>query len=252
MMLLSPLLAIIVGIAETCPSNNFVRLGGTYPEAVRRGGNIPLVITRAAKPSDYDEIVAKIDLLILSGGEDVDPKYYGAAPSPKLGAINAVRDTFERDLLAAAVKRRLPILGICRGAQHLNVFFGGTLYQDLPSEYGPERYTVEHRTGKDKDAAFRERRHAIAIEPDSRLARVTGMTNAVVNSLHHQAVKRVAPGFRVVARSAEGSVEAIESLIYPAAGVQFHPEALLTLLDDPFAGQIFANLLEFAGKENGR
>ena len=81
---------------------------------------------------------------------------------------------------------------------------------------------------------------------------MTGMTNALVNSLHHQAVKKVAPGFRVVARTADGSVEAIESTDYPAAGVQFHPEALTAFLADDFATRIFANLLEFTGNGYGR
>ena len=181
------LLALIVGISETCASNGNVVAGGAYAEAVRKAGDIPIVVCRTAKPENLDQVVSRLDLLIATGGEDVDPARYGETPSPHLGRFNAVRDEFEEQLLRAAVRHELPIVGTCRGMQHLNVFFGGTLHQDLPSELGA-RYTVEHRTGRDSQAARRDRRHPIEIVPGSRLALACGAETAAVNSLHHQMV----------------------------------------------------------------
>ena len=221
------LLALVVGISETCATNGNVVAQGAYAEAVRKAGDIPVVICRTAKPEDLDRIVEGLDLLIATGGEDVDPARYGEEPSPHLGRVNAVRDEFEDRLFAAAVRHELPIIGTCRGVQHMNVFFGGTLHQDLPSDLG-SRYTVEHRTGRDSSAARRDRRHPIEIVPESRLARACGTDRAVVNSLHHQAVKGLAPGMTVTAWTPDGVVEAIECAWYPAAGIQFHPESVLT------------------------
>ena len=241
------LLALIVGISETCASNGNVVAGGAYAEAVRKAGDIPVVVCRTAKPENLDQVVSRLDLLIATGGEDVDPARYGETPSPHLGRVNAVRDEFEEQLLRAAVRHELPIVGTCRGVQHLNVFFGGTLHQDLPSELGA-RYTVEHRTGRDSQAARRDRRHPIEIVPGSRLALACGAETAAVNSLHHQAVKGLAPGMTVTAWTPDGVVEAIESTWYPAAGVQFHPECLNVYNADPVWQRFYSNIASFAGR----
>ena len=241
------LLALVVGISETCATNGNVVANGAYAEAVRKAGDIPVVICRTARPEDLDRVVAGLDLLIATGGEDVNPARYGERPSPQLGRINAARDEFEDQLLRAAVRHELPILGTCRGAQHLNVFFGGTLHQDLPSDLGA-RYTVEHRTGPDSHAAERDRRHPVEIAPGSRLARACGTTAASVNSLHHQAVKGLAPGLAVTAWTPDGVVEAIECAWYPAAGIQFHPECLNAYNADPVWEKFYSNLTVFTGR----
>ena len=247
MTLTASLLAIVVGISETCATNGNVVAGGAYAEAVRKAGDIPVVICRTAKPEDFDKVVEGLDLLILTGGEDVDPTRYGEQPSPALGRVNAVRDEFEDRLLCAAVRHELPVVGTCRGVQHLNVFFGGTLHQDLPSDLG-ERYVIEHRTGGDVEKARRERRHEIAILPGSRLAAACGTLSARVNSLHHQAVKGLAPGMTVSAWAPDGVVEAIECSWYPAAGIQFHPECLDACNADPVWERFYSNLRTFAGR----
>ena len=241
------LLALVVGISETCASNGTVVAGGAYAEAVRKAGDIPVVVCRTAKPEDLDQVVSRLDLLVVTGGEDVAPARYGETPSPHLGRVNAVRDEFEEQLLRAAVRHELPIVGTCRGIQHLNVFFGGTLHQDLPSELGA-RYTVEHRTGRNPQAARSEHRHPIEIVPGSRLSLASGTERAVVNSLHHQAVKGLAPGMTVTAWTPDGVVEAIESTWYPAAGVQFHPECLNAYAADPVWERFFSHLRDFAGR----
>ena len=209
---------LVVGISESFPVANKsakVMVNASYADAVARGGHVPVVISRFGTDEQFDVLVSKLDVLILTGGEDVDPARYNAPKSPKLGTVNAPRDGFDFRLLDAARRRNLPVIGICRGCQLLNIAFGGTLWQDIPTEYQVKN--VQHR----------EVHHRISIEPDSRFARVTGVTNALVNSYHHQAVKDLAPGFRIVAKSPDGVVEAIECDTYPAIGVQFHPEKML-------------------------
>ena len=227
---------LVVGIAETC-SGRGVTAGQFYVNAVARGGNIPLVIP----DNEYaEEVLRKVDLLLLIGGEDVNPAYYGAEPSPNLGDVNGRRDTFEMRLIKKAIDLKLPIFGICRGEQIMNVAFGGTLYQDLPSEVPSN---IAHRQG-DK---MNEPVHTIVIDRDSRLFDVLQTPVLGVNSSHHQAVKQLAPGFRICARSKDNVVEAIESDRYPAAGVQFHPE-MLAVGSDQLYTRIFKNLKKLAGK----
>ncbi len=221
---LSPLAAVfaarplVVGISESFPAGNDsakVMVNASYADAVARGGHVPVVVPRFGTDEQFDVLVSKLDVLILTGGEDVDPARYKASRSPKLGKVNVPRDGFDFRLLAAARRRNLPVIGICRGCQLMNIAFGGTLWQDLPSEFPV------------KDVQHRNVHHRISIEPNSRFACVTGVTNALVNSYHHQAVKDLAPGFRIVAKSPDGVVEAIECDTYPAIGVQFHPEKML-------------------------
>ena len=154
--------------------------------------------------------------------------------------------------LGEAVKRRLPVFGICRGMQLVNVFFGGTLYQDIPAEHEPEGGAApcRHRFGRYGDDGTIPPAHEVAVEPGSRLHAVTGAERLAVNSHHHQAVKRLAPGFRVSARATDGVVEAIEGDSYPAAGVQFHPEALVVgrPADSRYRLQAIAGILKRIGE----
>ena len=247
MIALPLVLAFVVGITERCLPEGGMRGGYDYAESVRKAGDIPVLICRTAKPEDADEIVSKIDMLLLTGGEDVSPALYGERPSPRLGRVNEVRDAFEEGLLRAAVRQEKPIFGTCRGHQHVNVFFGGTLHQDLPSELG-ERYTILHSLlGKDVMAKQTNRTHRIVIAEGSRLARACGRREAWVNSLHHQSVKGVAPGMTVTARTEDGVVEAIECGWYPAAGVQFHPECLNAYASDPVWERFYRNLKDYVG-----
>ena len=242
-MTLLPLLAIVVGISDPCSTNGAIDRA-SYIEAVRRAGDTPVIVCRAS-PEALDAAVARLDLLVMTGGEDFDPALYGAAPSPRLGCVNAVRDEYDFALLRSAVRHEVPVVGICRGHQALNVFFGGSLYQDLPSEF-PFRAAESHSC-RQCGMTQRDHMHDILVEPRSRLHGVLGVGRIGVNSSHHQAVKALAPGFRISARSPGGVVEAIECGWFPAAGVQFHPEALSAHNGEPAWNRLFERLREFAG-----
>lgn len=203
----------------------------TYVNSVRQAGGVPLVIPVTDDDDQIAAIVATIDGLVMTGGEDFDPlKWYGEEPIRALGVIAPERDEFDVKLIRAAVAAGIPVLGICRGEQLMAVAFGGSLWQDIPSQL-PSSY-VKHRQGATTSAYGT---HSIDIEPGSLLYRILGKDKAVVNSFHHQAVKDVPAGFRVTARSADGIIEALERSGRLQGfrdgngwilGVQFHPEAI--------------------------
>lgn len=196
-----------------------VTLNTAYVRALDHARLVPLAVPTMLTPERAVAALEVVRGLVLTGGEDVEPARYGAAPHPKLETIDPARDAAELALIAAARARRLPILAICRGIQILNVAFGGTLYQDLGSERpGP----IAHSGGDD-------RRHAIRVEPNSLLGRTLGTPHATVNSRHHQAIRDLAPGLRAVAWSEDGLIEAAEAADAAAPwtlAVQWHPEDL--------------------------
>jgi putative glutamine amidotransferase len=163
--------------------------------------------------------------VLFTGGEDVDPEFYDEPQKHENVRPNRKRDEFEMELLGRALEGRRPVLGICRGAQMVNVKFGGSLYQDLKSDFVPsEHLGIEHRQTGSRALAT----HSVTVtEPDSRLAKIfTGRCR--VNSLHHQAIRRVGHGLKVTAYSEDGLPEAIETADdYPfLMAVQWHPEEM--------------------------
>jgi putative glutamine amidotransferase len=198
-----------------------VRLNSTYIIALESAGLIPIVIPPLASPDHARSILERVDGLLLTGGEDVDPALYGQDRIDKCGEPNKARDETEIALSLAARELGKPLLAICRGPQVLNVAFGGTLIQDIPSQ---ATGSLRHNA----DDARSSRIHDVSIEPDSLTARAIGATKVSVNSLHHQSVKDIAPGFRVAATAPDGIVEAIEwdGADWWAMGVQWHPEEM--------------------------
>ena len=232
---------VVVGLAERCGSKIDVCCRGNYARAIFAAGGVPLVLPATTNAAEVARLLDQVDVLLLCGGEDVEPARYKAAPSPKLEDVNLRRDAWEYALLDEAVKRRLPVVGTCRGLQIVNVYFGGTLWQDLPSE---RKSDVRHRHGGNRKYV----KHQVSIAPGSRLsALMGGATNAVVNSWHHQAIKDVAPGFRVTARAQDGVIEAIEGETLPVAVVQFHPEVQFDADGQKEFLAFFRHILEWAG-----
>ena len=187
-----------------------------YAQAVLEAGGMPMHL-----PIDVDprEAMDHLDGLLLSGGADIAPARYGRTPQANLYTPEDDRDEFELGLLDGAVARKLPVLGICRGIQMVNVHAGGTLHQHVPEHAGFEAPPTTEW-------------HKIEIEADSLLNEFYGETRAV-NSLHHQTLDDVASCFRVTARSDDGTVEGIEHFDLPIVAVQWHPEMLPERSTDP-------------------
>lgn len=205
----------------------------SYIRALSRAGAAPLLIPhltdRAARRALYD----LLDGLLLPGGGDVDPARYGQPPHEKSGNIDLERDEVELTLARWAVDEGKPLLAICRGIQVLNVALGGSLYQDIEAQVpggGKHDWYPDHP----RDL----RPHPVAIAAGSRLARILGATEQEVNSLHHQALRDIAPGLTVVAHAPDGIVEAAEIGDHPfALAIQWHPEELAPA--DPRAQALF-------------
>ena len=177
--------------------------------------------------------------MILSGGHDVSPYNYGQEPNPKLGETFPERDTYDMLLLEESKKRNIPILGICRGSQIINVAAGGTLYQDL--SLIPGNVLKHNQVSKPT-----LKTHKIQIEENSIISEIFGK-ETMVNSFHHQALDKVADDFKVVARASDGIVEAIQHKTYKfLVGVQWHPEMLAVECDE--ARELFKRLIEEAKK----
>ena len=185
-----------------------------------------IVSLLADSPEQFPPAVDDLDGLLLSGGADIDPPLFGETLRYDNVKVDRTRDDAELKLLAEFRKRRLPILCICRGIQVLNVAHKGTLYQDLLRD---KATTHQHRQIENKEFERDEETHTVNIEPDSLLARVMGTTSSQVNSTHHQAVKDVGKGLRVVARSEDNVIEGIElEEDYPfLLAVEWHPEELV-------------------------
>jgi putative glutamine amidotransferase len=194
-----------------------------YRQAVIHVGGEVRILERSMTPVDA---LNGIGGLLLPGGGDVEPARYGEEPHPSLVDVEPLRDEFEIALVREARSRNLPIFAICRGLQVLNVAFGGTLVQDIPSQVPG---ALEHRLAVPPHEAF-ALAHEVWIDKDTTLARLMserlgGADTCDVNSRHHQAVKQVAPNFNVSATAPDGVVEAIEDPSAPfCLAVQWHPE----------------------------
>ena len=189
-----------------------------YFDSVELAGGTPVLIPQVGADETLRDLLGRLDGLVITGGPDTPPARYGQPPHPMTKPVHCRRDEFDFRCLGTALDLGLPILAICYGAQLLNIFMGGTLIQDIPSQ----------RPSADRHAQEGPRLlHPVRIEPGTKLARCLGVTEVEVASSHHQAVDRVGRGLRVSARSRDGIIEGIETeddrLIL---GVQWHPEEL--------------------------
>ncbi len=191
-----------------------------YYKALRDSGAAPEELELITAADSSRVRADEYDGIVLGGGEDVDPALYGEQPKYHSIQVNRSRDNFERALLDHTRDSGVPVLGICRGVQVINVKYGGSLYQDLKSDTVSE---IEHKQA----AARSEPTHSVTLtDPDSRLAEAI-RGSCRVNSMHHQAIKRVGRGLKVVAYSEDGLPEAVEALDSPCLlAVQWHPEEM--------------------------
>ncbi|MEK8127990.1 gamma-glutamyl-gamma-aminobutyrate hydrolase family protein [Paenibacillus filicis] len=191
-----------------------------YHRAVEASGGLPIVLPLAS-PDTFRQLIDLCDGIIFTGGEDVEPAAYGEEPVPELGTTLPERDRLELEAIRYVVEADKPLFAICRGVQVLNVAFGGTLYQDLPSQYAG---ALEH---VQRGAPRGEATHSVNLAEDSYVRQIAGRSQLQVNSLHHQALRRIGPGLTVTATSPDGVVEAVEYKDRNfVIGVQWHPESL--------------------------
>ncbi len=217
-----PFVALTVPVRDSDIGMPRVMVEVGYLRALGATGLLPLVLSPLDDPGVRDRLFVLSSGLVLSGGEDVDPARYGAAPD---GArtVSPVRDAMELALLQRALERRLPVLAICRGVQLLNVALGGTLYQDLETRMGT---TIDHDRFREFDGQI----HSIRSSEAELLSGVFPADDFVQNSAHHQGIDTLADGLTAVAWAPDGLIEAVEHRAPDAAwtvGVQWHPERKL-------------------------
>lgn len=233
----------IIGVpCATQEPQNELGLGASavpqsYLNALEAVEAVPLLIPITSQESTVDGLYQHLDGLLLVGGVDLDPGLYGEAPHPKLGKVDAQRDWVELTLTRRALDDGLPLLGICRGIQTLNVACGGTLWQDIDAqvpEANPHTFYPNH--------PYNLLAHNVQLEAGSRLAEALGSQDVQVNSLHHQAVKDVGTGLQITGRAPDGLIEALEGNGKAwVVAVQWHPEWLLE--DDPRMKRLFGSFV---------
>lgn len=230
----------IIGIPCTHSQDSWGTLAygnsSTYLKAIEQAGGVPLLLPLSERQDVLDRLYESIDGLLLAGGVDINPEQYQHAAHPQLGETSPLQDHSEAYLTRRAFADGKPVLGICRGHQMLNVALGGTLYQDIPSELPG---SLNHNlSGESKDGSLIA--HEIRIEEDSWLAEVLEQTTIPTNTMHHQAVRDVAPTLKVVGVASDGVVEVIQSTgDHFAVGIQSHPEELWNT-SEPRWSKLFA------------
>jgi len=192
-----------------------------YISAVIRAGGVPVIIPPTTNEDLLAVYVKKLDGFVFTGGDDISPYLYGETPIKGLGYVDVERDIYEIKLIRMILKYKKPLLAICRGIQVLNVALGGTLYQDLPTEY-PSKINHSYTISSKSYPA-----HYVKIDERSRLAKIVGTTRLAVNSFHHQAIKKLGEGLKPIAWSDDDIIEAVElegeNFVI---GVQWHPETM--------------------------
>ncbi|MBS5607706.1 MULTISPECIES: gamma-glutamyl-gamma-aminobutyrate hydrolase family protein [Enterocloster] len=219
--------------------NDDISMRPTYLRAVAAAGGLPVVLPLEGTEEDIAQYVDTCDGFLFSGGPDLHPFLFGEDTHQNCGNVSAARDTMEQQLFKLAFKARKPILGICRGIQEINVFLGGDIYQDLPSQY-EAAFPIAHR----QPYYYTTTSHLVDIVPGTRMAEIAGgKAQIAVNSMHHQAVRSLAPGLTVSAVARDGLTEAVEMQDYPyLLAVQWHPEYLSG--KDEAAGRLFASFVD--------
>ena len=233
----------VIGLScsyEKDENNHRIFLNHSYLNAIRSFGGIPVVLPSEGNEDELSYLAMQCDGLLFTGGMDIEPALFGEEKWNDTVSTTPDRDRSESLLFRLAQERQLPILGICRGLQMMNVYFGGTLYQDIPTQAPSE---VEHRMAPPDHRTC----HNCQILPGTPLHNLIGQDEMAVNSHHHQAIKDVAPGFAVMGRCEDGIIEAIwdprQKFVW---GVQWHPENIWDIEDS--SAQIFRAFIDACKK----
>jgi putative glutamine amidotransferase len=231
----------LIGLTVAIDKDGHPQTLAPYCRAIEAAGGLPLLLPYVSDGAMLDAFIDRCDGIFLTGGMEIEPARYGEEKRPTCGETQPLRDEVELAVLARAIKADKPILAICRGAQLVNVFFGGTLYQDLPTEYPSD---IPHRQPNGIFAPS----HCILIEKNTPLAATVRKREMVGNSFHHQAIHRLGEGLVVMATAEDGTVEAVfaPALSYLRA-YQWHPERLYAA--DADNRLLFADFIEAASKK---
>lgn len=214
------------------------RTKASYVEAIRKAGGTAIMLPINDDVEEVKEIVSVLDGVLIPGGPDLSPLLYGEEPIRQVTYTCQRDDLYEISIIKEAIKQKKPVMGICRGAQAINVSLGGTLIQDIPEQ------TDSIMCHYQDNLIRSERTHFVNLQADSMIARISGATKIHVNSFHHQAIKEVAPCLKVVGHASDGIIEAVESEDGMILGLQWHPECLFPYYTE--SERLFCYFVEMA------
>lgn len=245
-----PVIGVLYGTAQAVFLKAGVDINSDYKRALEHSGAGTLSISVFDDNKEIMAALGRIDGVLIPGGFDVSPTRYGELPEPQLETVDALLDDLEYTVLRYCDDKQIPLLGICRGCQVINVYYGGSLYQDIPARFGG---AVAHRERQNyliynhAIPCF----HEIKAAEETRLAEMLGAGAVSLNTYHHQGVKKLAPKFIPAAMSADGLIEAVE-LSGPrfVLGVQFHPEKMYR--DNAIFSSIFDAFVKAAAARRDR
>ena len=211
----------LIGMLAEVDDEQNTKLKYSYTKAIENSGGTPLILPYTENAETIDRFIELCDGFVFTGGVDISPERYGESKSELCGKPQLYRDELEFSFFAKVIKTEKPILGICRGMQFINVALGGTLYQDIPTEYKTD---IKHRRNEGEEDIT----HQINVYPDSPLGALTKENRMIANSFHHQAIKKPGKGLEIMAMADDGIVEAvyINGSRYLRA-YQWHPERLI-------------------------
>lgn len=237
---LIPLIGISMGHTKNSQAPTY-ELGEAYLQAVIKAGGLPMILPSGLSDETLASMLSLCDALLLTGGRDIDPLRYQANPDDRAGGVDLRRDASEYFLIETAMHQQMPILGICRGIQMLNVTLGGTLYPDINGDVpGTKKHDFYPNLPRE---AYR---HTITIKKENLFHKIMGKTQVQVNSLHHQGIKDLGDGLIAVGHSEDGTIEAVVAPDYPwCIAVQWHPECMPLDID---AQNLFTAFIESASQ----
>lgn len=229
-----------IGLLAEIKEEGYTGAKNSYSAAIEAAGGIPFILPYSEREETLVDYAASMDGFVFTGGADIDPKYFGEEIKETCGKIFPLRDTFESRMFEKITETKKPILGICRGMQVINVFLGGTLFQDIDTEY---ETNLAHRQPLPNTEPW----HDILVLPDTKLFALVGKARMVGNSFHHQAIKTLANGLTCTAKAEDGIIEAYTADNYPyLAAYQWHPERLCAFDMDNHG--LFTNFIEACKK----
>lgn len=230
----------IIGVSASIKQDGSVyHVSANNMRAIEKAGGIPLILSYLEEESQIEEITEKLDGVYLTGGDDIDPIYFKEEPHPNLGSFHPGRDAFEIKIAQAMFRKNKPILGVCKGAQILNLARGGIMYQDIASQIEGE--LIQHT----QKAANHVPTHDVELTEGSFIHRLVGKSVIRVNSFHHQSNRTPGEGLTFSGVAKDGVIEAIESTTHRfALGVQWHPESLAVKGNDDSSKKIFQGFID--------